>query len=157
MLGASSCTYYVEKESRKNYMTDEPYLKTFYGDYPDVWASVGKAMSGYRTTVMDREAGYIETVEKPFDEGWRSPHIQNIPPSGRRYRVIVRVLRGEVKGKSAISVSVKKIIKNRVDFFSQDEEEASDGLEERSLLYRIEREYEIERGLKRYFEAKQKK
>lgn len=156
LVGTVSCTYYSEKgSSAKNYKTDEPFTKTFYGVYAEVWTAVGKAMGNYRTTVMDREAGYIETVEKPFDEGWKSPNVDTIPPSGRRYRLIVRILRGEDKGRKAISVSVKKVIQNRVDFFSQDKEEPSDGLEEQSILYRVEREYKIARGLEKYFNKNQ--
>lgn len=151
----ASCTYYPEKESAKNYKTDEPFTKTFYGNYTDVWTAVGKAMGNYRTTVMDREAGYIESVEKPFDDGWISPNVTNIPPSGRRYKLIVRILRGENRGRKAVSVSVKKVIKNRVDFFSQDKEEASDGLEEQSILYRVEREYKIAKGIDKYYKSKE--
>lgn len=151
LMGAVSCTYYAERPSAKNYKTDEPFLKTFYGDYEEVWIAVQKAMGAHRTSVMDREAGYIETVEKAYDEGWKSPGVESIPPSGRRYRIIVRILRGEEGGRRAISVSIKKVILNRVDFFSQDKEEPSDGLEERAILYRVEREYQIAKGLERFY------
>ena len=148
------CTYYAEKETPKNYKTDEPFRKTFFGDYEEVWQAVGKAIGHYRTSVMDQEAGYIETIEQNYDEGWKSPTVGSIPPSGRRYKIVIRVLKGESKQQQATSVSVKKIILNRVDFFSPDTEEASDGLEERSILYRVEREYRLKKGLDKYYENK---
>lgn len=151
-----ACVYYPEKETRKNYKTDQPFEQTFSEPYSDVYVAVGQAISHYRTLVMDQDAGYIETVEQAYDEGWRSPTVDNLPPSGRRYKLIIRVLKGEKAGKEATSVSVKKIILNRVDFFSPDNEEASDGLEEQAILYRTYRELKIQKGLQRFYE-KQKK
>lgn len=155
LLNLLGCTYYAEKSNTKNYKTDEPFRKTFYGKYEDVWLAVGKSISHYRTSVMDQEAGYIETIEQNHDEGWKSPTVDNIPPSGRRYKIVIRVLKGESQGREAISVSVKKVILNRVDFFSPDKEEASDGLEEQAILYRVEREYRLKIGLDKYYEKKQ--
>ena len=58
-------------------------------------------------------------------------------------------LKGKLKQKESIRVVVTKLIERQRDFFAPGEDLASDGIEEKMILYRIEREVLIEEALKK--------
>lgn len=66
------------------------------------------------------------------------------------YRLTIRVIKGApLAGKPATKVTIVKDSQLQQDFFSDPRSQPSDGLEEKSILYRISREIQIERAIAR--------
>jgi hypothetical protein len=128
----------------------EPQEKIFKDGYDDVWRALQLAMATYPIKVNNQDSGVLETEPIRGDAAWVSPGQKNGPIGGFRYRIIVRVVRGRTENnRSAVKVTILKQGEIQRDFFSSYEKLPSDGLEELSIMYRIERELNIERMIRR--------
>ncbi|HVK62310.1 MAG TPA: hypothetical protein VM432_12195, partial [Bdellovibrionales bacterium] len=105
--------------------------------------------------IDNTEAGIFETDYVKGDGRFSPAHESREFSSGYRYRLLVRMVRGKKEARSAVKVSITKQIQLARDFFSDPDELTSDGLEEKSILYRINREISIARGLNRAIEKQQ--
>ncbi len=126
-----------------------PKQKVFENKYDQVWRAVQLALSNYPVRVNDMDSGVLETDFIRGQTAWVSPHRKQQIPSGLRYKVIVRVLKGKMSGGKAIQVTILKRIEFQKDFFSRYSPVKTDGLEEIAILYRIERELLIQRALEK--------
>ncbi len=131
-----------------------PALKVMVGSYDEVWRAIQKSFSGYPIQVNNLDQGILETDVIKGAQVWAPPYEKSPRPANYHYVLNVRVVKGRSKGKESAQVMVVKHISLQRDFFSLDEEIPSDGLEEESLLYRIDRELQIERSLRKAFERK---
>ncbi len=92
----------------------------------------------------DIESGLIETEFVRSNDGFRPPGQKERFPTAHRYKLIIHLVKGKTDGEDAVRVNVKKLVQNQDDFFSEPEELASDGLEEKTIHYRIERQLTID-------------
>jgi hypothetical protein len=124
----------------------EPEERVLNANFEKVWRAVQLAMAEYPIRVNNQEGGLIETEAIKSDQGFRVPGRERLAaPSGRRYRLIVRVY--SVGGaKDRTRVNVRKSVDKQKDFFSPVEKAPSDGLEELAVMYRVERELLIEQA-----------
>ncbi len=90
----------------------------------------------------------IETEEIDGYKAWRPPH-KELRPDGLSYKLNIKVVKGRAGSRPANQVAVLKESAKKKDFFSDAEAIPSDGLEEKSILYRIERELQIQRALQK--------
>jgi hypothetical protein len=128
----------------------EPQEKVFPESYDDVWRSVQLAMANYPIKVNNQDAGILETEAIKGDAAWNSPGQKRMTSGGSRYRIIVRVVKGRTeKNQPAGKVIILKLGEIQRDFFSPYEKLPSDGLEELAIMYRIERELQIEKALRK--------
>ncbi|MCB0407932.1 MAG: hypothetical protein KDD34_06990 [Bdellovibrionales bacterium] len=128
--------------------TMDPVEQVYATNFDAIWLATQKAMAIYPMRVNNMDVKILETDTIKIDKYWNPPHVQELK-SGQEYRLVVRVIEGELDGKPAQKVSVSKIVNHQKDFFSNEQQIPSSGLEEKALLYRIERELTIERGLER--------
>ncbi len=91
----------------------------------------------------------METEVLKGSQAWSPPQATEPPTGGFSYRLLIRVIKGNLSGKLAHKVAVAKSAQIQRDFFSEPESMGSDGLEEKVILYRIDRELQIDRALKR--------
>lgn len=145
-----SCGH-IQEDNLKNYKTDEPLQKVYKGFTKEqVWKAAQICLQHYPLLKNDPEAGIMETEDVKYDTGWTSPTQEAPPPSGRRYKIQIRHVAGtNQKGEELHVLKIKKVISLKRDIVSAEEELPSDGLEELSILYRIERTLKIERALDR--------
>jgi hypothetical protein len=129
-----------------------PAHKIIFGDYDEIWRAIQKALVNYPIQINNSDQGIIETDIIKGEQIWHAPHIKQKEKRNPRYVIRVNVVKGTSKNKSSSRVSVTKSISLEKDFFSGTERLPSDGLEERAIIYRIERELNIERSLRRAFE-----
>jgi hypothetical protein len=61
--------------------------------------------------------------------------------------------KGKVEGREGIRVTINKNIEKKRDFFSEAEVLPTDGLEEKVIFYRMERELIIDEALKKAAKA----
>jgi len=120
-----------------------PLSQSFHENYDLVWKSVQLALVAYPIRINDPDTGIIETEAIRGNKIWSPPGESEPPTGGAKYKINIRILKGETP-----KVIVSKNIELRRDFFSDPERVPSDGLEELSILYRIQRELKIERAFR---------
>jgi hypothetical protein len=82
-------------------------------------------------------------------DGWLPPGEERSPSSGIRYKLTLTFAKGQTNGRESTRVTIDKKMEILRDFFSEPESLESDGLEEKIIFYRIERELIISDALKR--------
>lgn len=124
--------------------------KIFYASYDQVWKSALTVLK-YSITDQNQETGHIETdYVKAADGGWLRPDANKQPSSGVRYKILMSFVRVKTdSGKAGVKVTIDKRIERVRDFFSDPEQLDSDGLEEKTIFYRMEREILIDEALKK--------
>lgn len=124
-----------------------PREQIFYANFEEVWRSVNLVLQPYPLRVSNMDQGMLETDEIRGFRVYAPPYKSEAAASGETYRMTIRVIKGALSSRAATKVTVVKDSQLRTDFFSDPKSMPSDGLEEKSLLYRIGREIQIERAL----------
>ena len=122
--------------------------KVYYSSYKKGWTAMQRAMGNYPLLKNNRSQGLIETDWLKVGQAWNPP-FEKFYSSAVKYRLILKVVRGSRKGVDILRVTIHKEILKGEDFFKEPKTLVSDGLEERSLLYRIDREIKLDRALDR--------
>ena len=128
----------VKKQSRQ---------KIFLAGYDEVWRAAHTALK-YPIANENQDTGVIETDFIKSQDGFIAPESK-VPSSGLRYKIYMYFAKGRTQNKESVRVTIDKRIEKLRDFFSDAESLTSDGLEEKILFYRIERELLIMKGLKK--------
>ena len=138
LLVLSACVTNPKKPTVKSHE------KIYRASFEETWRAIQQSIMPYPLRVNNMDTGQIQTTLIKGASAFTPPHTDESPSGGYRYRLHFNVLKlSEKRTKVAIS---KKAELAR-DFFSDPEEQGSDGLEESILLYRIGREIAIERQL----------
>jgi len=124
-----------------------PREQVFYAEFEEVWRAINLVMQPYPLRVSNMDQGLLETDEIRGYRVWAPPHVSETKATGEFYNISVRVVKGSLGKKAATKVTLIKELQNQRDFFSDARSVPSDGLEEKSILYRIGREIQIERSL----------
>lgn len=93
--------------------------------------------------------GVLETDWIRGPDGFTAPSVQKDPSSGVRYKMTLSLVKGKLDNKESVRVTIVKKMEKQRDFFSEPESIESDGLEEKVIFYRIERELLIEEAIKK--------
>ena len=121
------------------------YSRTFKAPYEMVWRATQQALLNYPMNINNMDTGQLQTLFITGKHRFKPPHQEKkILPSGFQYRLNINIIRGESQSRVIIS----KEARLQKDFFSEPKELATDGYEEKVLLYRIKREVLIEKLLK---------
>ena len=124
-----------------------PIVKVYHPDFEKVWRAAQIALKKYPLKINNIDKGLLETDLIKGYEIWTPPYKAKYSEAGLKYRIVIRTIRGKIKGQSAVKVVVfKEIIKKR-DFFAESEKLPTDGLEETMIQYRIGREIQIDNAL----------
>lgn len=134
LLGCVSTPVPVEKN----------YERKFRATFDEVWRACQQAIISYPLKVNNMEQGVIQTTMLRSHTYFRPPHISKKHASGYRYSLNFNLLKESDK---ETSISIHKNLLVYRDFISKPEDLTSDGLEEAILLYRIQREIEIDRAV----------
>ena len=133
-----------------------PVSKTYAAAYDKVWRATQKSLVKYPIKINNVDAGIIETEDIKGLNVWSPPHKARVKQPGLRYSFNVLLIRGEQGGKPATEVIIEKHLHITKNFFSTGKRLPSDGLEEKSLHYRIQRELTLERALDKAYEQGEK-
>ena len=127
-----------------------PQERVYFASFDEIERAIKQAMIRYPPKVDNSEAGIFETDFIKGDLRFKPPNDEKPLPSGYRYRVLIRVVRGRADDRRpAAKVVVTKQPELARDFFSDPEPLGTDGLEEDVILYRIQRELAIDRAIRR--------
>jgi hypothetical protein len=126
-----------------------PLTQVYEASFEEVWRSLQKTLAYYPIQLNNADTGIIETDVIRPDKMWRPAQKSKPFSPGLRYVIKAAAIKG-VKGqdKEAIRLSIEKIVTIERDFFAGTERQPSDGLEEESIFYRVQREITLERSLK---------
>ena len=122
--------------------------KIFYAPYDSVWKAAHTALS-YTIANENQDYGVIETDFVKSVDGWVRPDQTRPDFKSARYKLILTFARGATGGRESTRVTIEKKIEIFRDFVSEKKVVASDGLEEQSIFYRIEREILVQQALKK--------
>jgi hypothetical protein len=118
----------------------------FYASYEKTWKAAEKALENYILSNNNSESGIIQTDWIRGDDIWTPPTTLKKPSSGQRQKITLFFTHGKSAGSDSVRIQVKKEAEILMDFVSDPEPLVSDGLEELNILYRIERELNINKS-----------
>lgn len=149
-LSTSGCALFENKAGPK--LDIGPREQVFFGEFDEVWRATQLALqspTSYPLRVNNMDTGTIESETIKGSLVWIAPHQQEVAGGGLSYRLVVHVIKGNIEGKNAFKVTISKQASMQRDFFSEPEDRPSDGLEEKVILYRIGREIQIDRAIRK--------
>ena len=129
--------------------------KTLQGDYTQVFKSAQISLANYPIAVSDMESGILKTKFVQNEQMWQAPHQKTPQLSGYRYTLTIQILK--VKDSKSVQVTITKDIEHKKDFISEYKKIKTDGLEEITLFYRIQRELLFRQRLDRQHALESKK
>ena len=121
--------------------------RVFFASYDAVWRAA-HAVVKYPIAAENQDTGVIETEYIKGIDGWLPPNQPKQPSTGIRYKLILTFAKGSSEGRESTRVTIDKKIQILRDFFSEPENLETEGLEEKIIFYRIERELIISEALK---------
>lgn len=149
VLSGSGCSIFERQpDPEVDYLHQSIHQKIFFAPYDSVWKAAHTSIK-YTIAVENQDTGYLETEYIKGVDGFLAPENQKPPSAGMRYKLILNFAKGRSEGKESTRVTIEKKIERLRDFFSEPELVASDGLEEKVIFYRIERELIIADALKK--------
>lgn len=122
--------------------------KIFLASYDIVWRAAHSAVK-YTIASENQDYGAIETDFIKAVDGWLPPDQTKPQYKSARYKLYFNFAKGTTNGKESTRVTIEKKVEVFKDFVSETVFVPSDGLEEQSLFYRIEREIIIDKALKK--------
>lgn len=140
----SGCALFEERS--RPVMVYGPREQLYVAGFEEVWRAVNLVLQPYPLRVSNMDQGMIETDLIRGDRIWIPPYSSDVK-SGAGYHLVVRVVKGKMSKREATKVVLLKEAHVQTDFFSDPKQIPSDGLEEKTILYRIGREIQIERAL----------
>jgi len=122
--------------------------KIYYANYDLVWKAAHAAIR-YTIASENQDYGLIETDYIKAVDGWLPPDQLSPTYKSSRYKLIFSFAKGMTNNRESTRVTIEKKIEIFKDFISETQVVPSDGLEEQTLFYRIERELIIAQALKK--------
>lgn len=148
LLSLSGCALFDRGPETKKLIAKGPPQRVYFASFDQVWRAA-HAVLRYPIANENPDAGYIETEYIKGVDGFLPPD-QNRPQfAGTRYKIIMSFAKGRTDGRESTRLTIEKRVEVLKDFFSEPEIIPTDGLEEKVLFYRIERELIIFETLKR--------
>lgn len=156
MLVLFSCSSY---ENFKSVSEDlEIPSQVYKADYNKVWQEVIKITSQYEREVYNQEAGIIKTrwKDNTLELNFADSFGSNDSVKAAQFKLIINVVKGYRGTKEVTKVSVFKRQRVEQDFLQGWKVLRSDGILEKTLLYRLERALAIETKLQEIEDKKSK-
>jgi hypothetical protein len=155
-LALSSCSSY---ENFK-YITEDLEIpaQVYRADYNKVWLEVMKITNKYAREVSNQEAGVIKTrwIDNTLELNFADSFGSNDSVKSARFKLIINVVKGYRGSKEVSKVTVFKRQQIEQDFLQGWKVVKTDGILEKSILYRLERALVIEAKLQEIEDKKTK-
>lgn len=155
-LGFGGCASYEQFQ----YVTEEFEVpsKIFKSDYAQTWQAVLQVMKAYDLEVTNQEAGVIKTrwIDNTLQLNFADSFGSSDAVKAAKFKVILNVVKGFKGTREVSKVTVFRRQMVEQDFLQGWKVIRSDGIMEKSILYRIERELTIDNRLKAIEEKRAK-
>lgn len=132
--------------------------KVYKADYNQTWQAVIQVMRKFDIAQQNQEAGFIKTrwmdntLEVNFTDSFGSADAVK----AAKFKLVINVVKGFRGGREVAKVTIYKRQLMEQDFLQGWKEVATDGITEKTLLYRIERLIATDNKLKEIDKAREK-
>jgi hypothetical protein len=132
--------------------------QVFKADYNKVWQEVHKLTNQYEREVTNQEAGIIKTrwKDNTLELNFADSFGSNDAVKAAQFKLIINVIKGYRGTKEVTKVSIFKRQRVEQDFLQGWKVLRSDGILEKTFLYRLERSLNIENKLQEIEDKKTK-
>ncbi len=142
------------------YITEDLEIPTqvYRADYNKVWQEVMKITNKYPREVYNQEAGVVKTrwIDNTLELNFADSFGSNDSVKSAEFKLILNVVKGYRGSKEVSKVTVFKRQRVEQDFLQGWKIIRSDGILEKSILYRLERALTIEAKLQEIEDRKTK-
>ena len=156
ILGVFGCASYDNFRS----ITEELEIPTqvYRADYNKVWIEVMKITNKYPREVYNQDAGVIKTrwIDNTLELNFADSFGSNDSVKSAEFKLIINVVKGYRGTKEVSKVTVFKRQRVEQDFLQGWKVIKTDGILEKSILYRLERALTIEAKLQEIEDRKTK-
>lgn len=155
-LGLSACSSY----EKYRHITEEFEFpsQVYASDYNKVWQEVMKITTKYEREVYNQEAGIIKTrwIDNTLELNFADSFGANDAVKAAQFKLIINVVKGYRGKREVTKVTVFKRQRIEQDFLQGWKLVRTDGILEKSILYRLERALQIEAKLQEIEDKKAK-
>lgn len=152
-LGLTSCGIFEKRSDSPDQIVEKSSnQKIFFAPYDLVWKAAHTTLK-YTIASDNQEFGVIETDYVKAVDGWIPPYKSKPDLPGSRYKLIFTFAKGQTSGRESTRVTIEKKVEVFKNVISDSPSVPSDGLEEKVIFYRMEREIIIAQALKRASQA----
>jgi len=147
-------------QCKTEYITEEFEVptKVFPADFNMSWQAVLQVMKKYDLALQNQEAGIIKTrwIDNTLELNFADSFGKSDTVKAAKFKLIINVVKGYRGSREVSKVSIFKRQLIEQDFLQGWKEVPTDGIQEKTILYRIERTLAIERKLKQIEDEKAK-
>ena len=111
------------------------------------------ALEDYPIEVENNEKGFLKTEKIQIETIWKFPFEREDILTAAKYTIHVKLIKGKIKSRPVVKVRVLKKIFEQKGFIEEPKKVPSNGLEEKTILYRILREINIEQAIINYHQS----
>jgi hypothetical protein len=156
LLTLSSCANYEKFRQ----ITEEFEIpsRIYKADYNQTWQAVIQVMRKYDIAQQNQEAGFIKTrwMDNTLEVNFADSFGSSDSVKAAKYKLIVNVVKGFRSSREVTKVTIYKRQLMEQDFLQGWKEVTTDGIAEKTLLYRIERLIAMDNKLKEIDRAREK-
>ena len=156
MLFFSGCASY-EKFRQVTEELEIP-TKVYRADYNQTWQAVISVMRKYDIAQQNQEAGFIKTrwMDNTLEVNFTDSFGSSDAVKAAKFKLVVNVVKGFRASREVTKVTIYKRQLLEQDFLQGWKETPTDGITEKTLLYRIERLIATDNKLKEIDKAREK-
>lgn len=132
--------------------------RVYKADYNQTWQAVITVMRKYDIATQNQEAGFIKTrwMDNTLEINFADSFGSSDAVKAAKYKMVVNVVKGFRSGREVTKVTIYKRQLIEQDFLQGWKEVPTDGIIEKTLLYRIERLIAIDNKLKEIDKARER-
>jgi hypothetical protein len=132
--------------------------KIYRADYNQSWQAVIQVMRKYDIAQQNQEAGFIKTrwMDNTLEVNFTDSFGSSDSVKAAKFKLVVNVVRGFRASREVTKVTIYKRQLMEQDFLQGWKEIPTDGIIEKTLLYRIERLIATDNKLKEIDKAREK-
>lgn len=156
MLFFSGCASY-EKFRQVTEELEIP-TKVYRADYNQTWQAVIQVMRKFDIAQQNQEAGFIKTrwMDNTLEVNFTDSFGTSDAVKAAKFKLVVNVVKGFRASREVTKVTIYKRQLVEQDFLQGWKEVTTDGITEKTLLYRIERLIATDNKLKEIDKAREK-
>jgi hypothetical protein len=132
--------------------------KVYKADYNQTWQAVISVMRKFDIAQQNQEAGFIKTrwMDNTLEVNFADAFGSSDAVKAAKFKVVVNVVKGFRSSREVTKVTIYKRQLLEQDFLQGWKEAPTDGIIEKTLLYRIERLIATDNKLKEIDKAREK-
>jgi hypothetical protein len=132
--------------------------KIYAADYNQSWQAVIQVMKRYDISYQNQESGKIKTrwMDNTLQVNFTDSFGSSDAIKAAEFKLLINVAEGYSYGRKVTKITIFKRQRVEHDFLQGWKEKQTDGIQEKTLLYRIDKLIEIDGKLKKLDKAREK-